>query len=161
MRIRVEAHDLPGVRCAPDGDRVHDNVHVGLQARGRQDALLDLQRGDAIGAVWTIDCTVTSGPAGVDLRGRHVQGRPGARFLYLSWGDVDAAGTFAMFRRAKLMLDAVPADVLADAMRGGLLVGRLGLTDDRGDPLCAAVRPPRVTWVAGSSEPPGQPGGAG
>jgi hypothetical protein len=33
-----------------------------------------------------------------------VQGRPGARFVYLSWGGVGADGHRAMFRRAKLML---------------------------------------------------------
>jgi hypothetical protein len=33
-----------------------------------------------------------------------VQGRPGARFVYLTWGDVAEDGSFTMFRRAKLML---------------------------------------------------------
>ncbi|WP_041940206.1 MULTISPECIES: DUF5990 family protein [Frankia] len=149
MRIRIEGVDLPGSRCAPAGDaHRHVNVHVGVQARGRQDDLLGLHRGDAPRADWTIDCTVTQGPAGLDLRGRHIQGRPGARFLYLSWGDVDDAGTFAMFRRAKLMLDAVDPDVLAAAVGTGELVGRLGLTDARGQPRCAAVRPPAITWSA-------------
>ena len=31
----------------------------------------------------------------------------------------------------------------------GLLVGRLGLTDAKGKPLCAPVRPPVVQWSAG------------
>ena len=53
-----------------------------------------------------------------------------------------------MFRRAKLMLDAVPPDVLRAAERSGSLVARLGLTDAKGGPLCAAVRPPVVTWSA-------------
>ncbi|MGW1800908.1 DUF5990 family protein [Streptomyces sp. NPDC001984] len=37
-----------------------------------------------------------------------------------------------MFRRAKLMLDAVPAEVLDAAARTGLLVGRLALRGGRG-----------------------------
>ncbi|CAM5738556.1 hypothetical protein SALBM311S_09507 [Streptomyces alboniger] len=57
------------------------------------------------------------------------------------WGTVDDAGVFTMFRRAKLMLDAIPADALA-AARDGLLVGRLGLTDPLGDPVCAPGRTP-------------------
>jgi hypothetical protein len=77
-----------------------------------------------------------------------VQGRPGQRFIYLSWGTVDEAGAFTMFRRAKLMLDAIPADVLDAAARGGLLVGCLGLTDARGTPLCARVVPPQIVWTA-------------
>jgi hypothetical protein len=49
---------------------------------------------------------------------------------------------------AKLMLDAVSADVLAAAMRVGMLVARLPLTDAHGRPLCAHVRPPLIHWSA-------------
>ncbi|MCK9878802.1 DUF5990 family protein [Frankia sp. Ag45/Mut15] len=150
VRIRVEGHDLPGRRCGPAGEGGHGDVHVGLQARGDPSDLLGVHPGDAAAALWSVECTVLAGPAGPDLRGRYVQGRPGGRFLYLSWGDVDAAGTFAMFRRAKLMLDAVDPTVLAAAIRAGTLVGRLGLTDAAGNPLCAAVRPPAITWSPGA-----------
>jgi hypothetical protein len=78
-----------------------------------------------------------------------VQGRRGDRFLYLSWGSVDASGRFEMFRRAKLMLDAVSPELVAAATRPGhRLVGTLGLTHDDGMPRCAAVRPPVITWTA-------------
>jgi hypothetical protein len=60
---------------------------------------------------------------GTDIRGPHIQGRPGARFIYLSWGSVDGDGRFTLFRRAKLMLADVPADVLAVAAASGTLVG--------------------------------------
>ena len=53
-----------------------------------------------------------------------------------------------MFRRAKLFLDAVPPNVLRSSIDGGVLVGRLGLTDRKGHPLCAAVRPPLIEWTA-------------
>jgi Family of unknown function (DUF5990) len=75
-------------------------------------------------------------------------GAPGGRFIYLSWGAVDGAGQFALFRRAKLMLEDVPADVLDSAAKSGLLVGSLGLTDAKGNPLCARVRPPQISWTA-------------
>jgi hypothetical protein len=55
-----------------------------------------------------------------------------------------------MFRRAKLWLDAVPDEVMTAAIQGELLVGRLGLTDRTGWPLCASVRPPRIEWSAAS-----------
>lgn len=54
-----------------------------------------------------------------------------------------------MFRRAKLMLDAVDPETVESAVASGLLVVRLGLTDGRGQPLCAAVRPPAATGSAG------------
>lgn len=48
---------------------------------------------------------------------------------------MDGSGRFELFRRAKLLLDAVPPGVLADASELGGLVGRLGLTDPKGNPL--------------------------
>src|SRR5215831_5894644 len=73
---------------------------------------------------------------------------PGGRFIYLSWGTVDGVQTFTLFRRAKLWLDAIPPAVIDSALRLGLLVGRLWLTDAKGNPLCAAVRPPVIEWSA-------------
>lgn len=153
MRIRIDATDLPGLTCSPagsgTGEQHYPNVHVAVQGR-RQTDLLDPVRGDAAGASWTFECTaLPDTPHGVDLRGPHIQGRPGERFVYLSWGTVAPDGTFTMFRRAKLMLDHVPADTLAAALDSGSLVGRLGLADARGEPLCARVVPPRITWTAG------------
>ncbi len=77
-------------------------------------------------------------------------------------GDVDGDGARTLFRRAKLWLNAAPPQVLDAAVAGGLLVGRLGLTDPKGDPVCASVRPPLIEWsaqapltVAGSLDPAG------
>ncbi|MFI1655086.1 DUF5990 family protein [Streptomyces sp. NPDC020472] len=58
------------------------------------------------------------------------------------------AGCASVCRRVELMLDAVPVHEPEAAVSGGLLVGRLGLTDACGDALCARVVPPRVTWTA-------------
>jgi hypothetical protein len=43
----------------------------------------------------------------------------------------------------------VPESVLAKAAKSGVLVGRLALTDVKGQPLCAAVRPPMIEWSVG------------
>jgi hypothetical protein len=130
VRIVIEATDLPG---PPD-------VRVGVQRKRRPGDVLDPVAADAASATWSLECTVRDG----DVSGAYVEGPPGGRFVYLSWlrdGE--------MFRRAKLMLDGVPAEVLAEAEQSGSLVGRLGLTDERGGPLCAAVRPPAIVWSAG------------
>jgi hypothetical protein len=103
-----------------------------------------------------MDCTVTPTPAGTDVKGPYVQGPPGGRFIYLSWGTVDETAGFTLFRRAKLWLDTVPPTVLDRALELGLLVGRLGLTDPKGNPRCAAVRPPVIGWSAASG--PGEAG---
>jgi hypothetical protein len=121
VRIRIDARDLPG-RSWCD----HPNVHVGVQ-RGREPWAL--VPGDAPSATWVLD----------DVK-PFLQGRKDDRFVYLTWGDVAPDGTFEMFRRAKLLLVDVPEDL------GDDLVARLALTDARGGPRCARVRPPDVEW---------------
>ncbi|MEU1268622.1 DUF5990 family protein [Streptomyces sp. NPDC005799] len=153
LRIRIDAVDLPGLTCSPrvsggGSVQTYRNVHVAVQRRARPKELLDIQPGDAASATWTLSSTTAAMPTGTDIKGPYVQGRPGERFIYLSWGTVDEPGTFTMFRRAKLLLGAVPDDVLASAVHTGLLVGRLGLTDAHSCPLCARVVPPAIAWTA-------------
>ena len=150
MQIRIEAADFPGRSCGPSPDSPggYHNIHVGIQRRNRRDELLDLVPGDGPSAVWTLDCAAVPSSAGVDLKGPYIQGPPGRRFIYLSWGTVDDADVFTLFRRAKLWLDAIPPDVRDLALDLGGLVARLSLSDRRGNPLCAAVRPPLIEWSA-------------
>jgi hypothetical protein len=139
MRIRVHGHDLPGTTCGP-----YTDVQVGVQRRRE---VVELHPGDAASVVWEFDVdTLVRPDATPDVRGPFVHGRPGDRFLYLSWGGADPTGGFTMFRRAKLMLDVVdPALITPDTT----LVGVLGLTLPDGTPACAAVRPPRISWSTG------------
>jgi hypothetical protein len=150
VEIRIEGVNLPGRACGASPDFPgYENIHVGIQRRTPRDQLLGLTPGDASAAAWTIDCDVVETPTGVDIKGPYIQGRPHGRFIYLSWGTVDGKGTFNMFRRAKLWLDAVDAHTLDAARISQRLVARLGLTDAKGQPLCASVRPPLVQWSAG------------
>ena len=155
MLIRVEGHHLPGSSCGPGPDYPdgHPNIHVAVQRRNKPGELCGLVRGDAAVAEWELECMAIESTSGVDLGGPFLQGGPGRRFVYLSWGVVDESGAFAMFRRAKLMLDGVPPDVLRRAVESGMLIGRVGLTDQKGHPRCAAVRPPLIHWTAGRDRP--------
>ncbi|MFJ8013867.1 DUF5990 family protein [Streptomyces sp. NPDC096339] len=153
MQIRIEGFDLPGRTCAAGpGFPGYGDIHVAVQPCARGGQPLEARPGDAGSAVWTLECTARRGAEGVDVTGPWIQGRPGQRFVYLSWSGVDSAGVHTMFRRAKLMLDAVDPSVADQAVDSGLLVARLGLTDAHGRPLCAAVRPPVVTWSAGAAD---------
>ncbi|MEV6981245.1 DUF5990 family protein [Sphaerisporangium sp. NPDC051017] len=150
MLMRIHATDLPGRDCPGGGGFPgYGNVHVGVQGRVRREEILGLHPGDAPEALWTLECEARHIPVGVDIRGPYVHGRPGGRFFYLAWGTVDGSGGFAMFRRAKLMFDGIAPEIAEAALRSGALHARLGLSDAKGHPLCAAVRPPAVTWSAG------------
>ncbi|MEU9077730.1 DUF5990 family protein [Kitasatospora sp. NPDC004745] len=150
MELRIEATDLPGRECgATPGFPGYRDIHVAVQRRGRPAELLDLHPGDAARAGWSLECEARPLPGGgADITGRYVQGGPGGRFVYLNWVTGDGDG-WSLFRRAKLMLAAVDRETVEAAVAGGLLVARLRLTDAKGHPLCAAVRPPLVAWSAG------------
>jgi hypothetical protein len=155
--IRIEGIDLPGRSCGPSPDAPggYRNIHVGVQRRGKRDELLGLTPADAARATWSLEGQLgaAAGPDGraADVKGPYIQGPPSGRFIYLNWVTVDDAGQASLFRRAKLWLDGVPPEVLDEAARTGLLVGRLGLTDAKGNPACAAIRPPTIEWSAGSA----------
>ncbi|MEN8655385.1 DUF5990 family protein [Streptomyces sp. 21So2-11] len=142
ITLRIVGSDLPGATC---GEFRH--VHVGTQCGREPDQVVSA---DARQALFEIPVEILADPQGAldaDFRGPYVQGRPGVRFVYLTWGEQPPGGEFAMFRRIKIFLADLPAELIAAS---GVLEGTLGLTDDCGLPLCAAVRPPRIAWSAGA-----------
>jgi hypothetical protein len=141
VRILIEGTNLPGAAFAE-----HRHVHVGVQCR--TDAV-GLVPGDAPAATFEFDVDVLSAPDGCwDFRGPYVQGKRGERFVYLAWGDRPPGGDFAMFRRAKLHLSCLDPDLVARAVEPGhRLVARLSLTDAKGGPRCASLRPPAIAWT--------------
>jgi len=143
LAVRVLGHDLPGL-----GFNEHRAVHLGVQ---RGSDVVDLVPGDAAKAVFDFSVRIVEVAAGeLDFRGPYVHGGRGARFTYLSWGDVVGDGVFLPFRRAKLHLSVIEPSLVRGAVDSGSRIeAELGLTDARGGPLCASVRPPRVTWRVG------------
>ena len=143
MEWIIRGHTLPGRDCVTSGG-TYENVHVGVQ---RKAEVIELKPGDAKTVEWRMEIDVVTGKDGArDFKGPHVQGKRGDRFLYLSWNTVDKDGALTGFRRAKLMLEAIDATLLARAQKGKALVGELSLTMADGTPTCAAVRPPRIVW---------------
>lgn len=137
MICTIEATALPGRTCGPYAD-----VEVGVQVRKQAEGVVPA---DAPTAVWRIE--VRREPDG-DWRGPAVHGVRGERFLYLVWrGRTGPGAPIEMFRRAKLRLDGVPDAVATAAAESGTLVGRLGLTDACGMPLCASVWPDMIRWT--------------
>lgn len=141
LRVRILAQRLPGRTCGP-----YSEIAVCLVAsKGGCDPAAWVSA-EAREATWETHLEVRGQGGAPRFRGPAVNGPPNERFLYLTWIGRKSGAAPAMFRRAKLRLDAVPSDVLAKSLRSGLLVGRLGLTAADGMPVCASVRPPAITW---------------
>jgi hypothetical protein len=142
MELVIRGLRGPGRRCTTD--QPHGNVHVGLQ-RGKD--AVDLRPGDVDATEWRVEVDVVAKDDGLDFKGPFVQGRKGDRFVYLTWGEVDDAGRFQMFRRAKLNLSRVEPSLVARAAEpDGGLVAEVELTGADGGPICATPGEDRLRW---------------
>jgi hypothetical protein len=159
MTVVIDGFDLPGLTCHPGpGLPVHRTVHVALTGHdhgrpyldmpGRGGALaLEPVPGDAPSARWEASVTVRRGDDGFDFGGPFVRGGRDDRHLGLAWGDVPGDGTLRLFRGAKLRLVDVEPSLIDAALRPGhRLVARIRLADGKGNPVCARVHPPALTW---------------
>src|SRR5258708_7338083 len=140
--VRVLGRNLPGIRFFD-----YYPVYVGVQRDSREN-VIDPVPGDASEAVFSFTITMVRADDGqIDFRGPVVQGKRGARFIYLSWGVLLPDGQFQMFRRAKMRLSALTEMGIADAAESGTVVEAVvNLTGDRGQPICASLRPPQISW---------------
>jgi hypothetical protein len=146
VKIEIQGRNLPGRRCAPNPQgEGYENVHVGLGSRGQA---IELVPGDANEAHWAIEVRLIRADDGsLDFGGPLVEGKRGDRFLYLNWGTVAADGSFSLFRRAKISLSELPTELAERALAAdNRIAATVDLTDAKGNPLCARVRPPYIGW---------------
>jgi hypothetical protein len=138
--VRIVGRRLPGSSWSG-----REGIHIGVQ-RGTEVEKLVI--GDAADAIFDIEIDLVKTDDGApDFRGPYVHGRRGERFIYLVWGEVDADGVFTMFRRVKLPLTPLTAAPVQErVLAARQFEAILELTDPRGRPLAASVRPPWVSW---------------
>ena len=159
LTVLVEGFDLPGLTCHPGPEGPHRTVHVALAGAsqdrralavpGRPGLAVEPVPGDAPSARWQVPVTVRRGDEGLDFGGPFVRGDRTDRHIGLVWGDVPGDGTLRIFRGAKLRLVDVEPDLIEAALRPGhRLVARVRLTDAKGNPICARVHSPYLTWSA-------------
>ena len=164
MTVVIEGSELPGRSCAPGPEGRHENVHVALGGRsadrpalalpGRPGMAIEPVPGDAPAARWEMPVTVRRDGDGFDFAGPFVRGVRDDRHLGLIWGDLPGDGTLRLFRGAKLRLVDVDPGLIEAALRPGhRLVARIRLTDARGNPICARVHPPYLTWSVAADGP--------
>lgn len=165
LTVLIEGFDLPGLSCrpGPDGTGYH-RVHVGLGTRdknrpgllvvpGRPWRVAEPVPGDAPSARWEVPVTLRRDSDGFDFGGPFVSGGRANRNLGLAWGDAPGDGTLRLFRGAGLRLVDVDPALIERAMRPGWrLVAHVRLTDANGNPVCASLRPPVLTWSAQPGE---------
>jgi Family of unknown function (DUF5990)/Domain of unknown function (DUF5655) len=158
MTVVIEGSELPGRTCRPEPDgRGHENVYVALGGRSQDRSALFMSNkpgmaiepvpGDAPAARWEMPVTVRRDEDGFDFAGPFVRGVRDDRHLGLIWGDLLGGETMRVFRGAKLRLVDVDPGQIEQALRPGhKLIARIRLTDARGNPICARVHPPYLTW---------------
>jgi hypothetical protein len=140
--VRILGRDLPGKVCGH-----YTEVRVGFVARAGR-APEETLAADAREVRFETRIEVRAQQGTVRFKGPAVNGPAGERFLYLTWIGRLGLAAPAMFRRAKLRLDAIPEAVLVESARSGLLIGRLALTAPDGMPVCASIRPPEIAWTS-------------
>jgi hypothetical protein len=160
MTVLIDGFDLPGLTCAPGPEGEHRSVHVALSGKDPDRPFLEMPGrggaralepvpGDAPSARWEFPVTVRRDDDGFDFAGPFVRGVRDDRHVGLAWGDVPGDGTLRLFRGIKMRLvDVDPALIEAALRPGQRLVARIRLTDAKGNPICARVHPPYLTWSA-------------
>ena len=158
MTVVIEGSELPGRTCRPEpAGQGHQDVYVALGGRSEDRLALTTSNkagvaiepvpGDASAARWEMPVTVRRDEDGFDFGGPFVRGVRDDRHLGLIWGDLQGGDTLEVFRGAKLRLVDVDPGLIEQALRPGhTLVARIRLTDARGNPICARVHPPYLTW---------------
>jgi hypothetical protein len=141
LAILLQCREFPGIRF---GDYL--NVHLGVQ-RGK--GIVDVTRGDAGFKEFCLTVDVAAGKDGLpNFSGPFVHGKTGNKFLYLVWFDKkDEANE--MFRRAKIKLQHFTWEAINTALENETPVtASVRLTDPKGCPVCASLKPGQISWDA-------------
>ena len=135
MQLTITGVALPGRSCPP-----YDDVRIGVQ--GGKD-VEQLHPADAAQVRWEL---ALSAKGDSDVRGPHVQGRPGARFVYLVWVGRSDAAAEGMFRRLKLPLDPGSEPLRSALLADSACAMQVDLTGRDGTPRCGGLRPVDLAW---------------
>lgn len=141
LELRIDLGPMPTACTDPA------TLSLGLQS-GHDDIVRGTETAD--GVRFDVVVGIKRGRDGApDFKGPLVHGRPGDRFLYLSWGEVTAQSEHEMFRRLKLYLSPVSrkgwssAGVSWEQVEQGSIRTSVSGQGSDGTPHCGTAR---VLW---------------
>jgi Family of unknown function (DUF5990) len=137
VTIEIECSRLPGA-----GDHA---LHLGIQ---RDEDIIEATSADAKRIVFKPSLRARQNADGsVNFLGPFAQGPKAERFIYLNWVTTSGRTLTGMVGRIKLHLSHLKWATVARAARGNVPIRvRLALTDAKGRPVMASVRPNVAQW---------------
>lgn len=138
LTIRLECFAFPGKVFGE-----YSNVHLAVQQE--KETVWEIP-GDAVSQVFDIPVFVSEGKDGApNFLGKFAHGNTGDKFLYLVWYEKSLHNQ--SFRRAKIKLNHLTwADVEKAIAEQAPIVAEVKLTDKKGGPVCASLKPEQITW---------------
>lgn len=83
-----------------------------------------------------------------NFTGAYAQGTPADRFVYLCWGQ-RVGGVWVGVRRAKIRLGELSWETIRAAIDADQPIrARISLTDAKGQPITASLKPGQMEWEA-------------
>ena len=140
IQIQIICQNLPGNQFQ---DRT--SVRLGIQ---KGTCVIDDVSAEATSATFMASIRVVRHPktGKLNFLGPYTQGTPQERFIYLCWGERRNEG-WDGFRRAKLQLRPLSLEVVEKALTNGQIITVIiDMLDSKGEPLCATIKPDKVTW---------------
>jgi Family of unknown function (DUF5990) len=140
ITIQLHCSNFPGLAFD-----FHANVHLGVQ---RGDETIWETPGDATACTFDLPVEVGENKDGLpNFLGPFVHGPVGGRFLYLVWFN-KMGGLKSGFRRAKINLQHLGWQAINEAVLAEKPIGaQINLTDKKGGPVCASLKPEQINWL--------------
>ena len=138
--IALRCFNLPGVRFEE-----RTAVRLGVQ---KDTEIVQDVSADADSVTFDIPLRVAPNAKSGEpnFLGPYAHGTPEQRFIYLTWGEFKD-GNWDMFRRAKIQLGHLTwNDIRKAAASSKSIHAEINMTDKRGGPLCASVKPDQISW---------------
>jgi hypothetical protein len=137
IAIEIVCTEMPGAGVS--------GLHLGIQ---REKAVTEIASADSKRIVFKPTLRVRRNADGsANFLGPYAQGPKDERFIYLNWAATNGKVLTALVGRVKLHLSHLKWEAVAKAAeRGKPIRVKLALTNAKGNPVMASVRPDVAKW---------------